>query len=36
MLVCPTCKEPTRVGIKRDDDGVHRVCKNKDCQAIIA
>ncbi len=36
MLVCPTCKETTRVGIKRDDDGAHRVCKNPDCQAIIA
>ena len=36
MLVCPTCKEPTRVGVKRDEDGAHRICKNKDCQAIIA
>ncbi len=36
MLVCPTCKETTRVGIKRDEDGAHRVCKNKDCQALIA
>jgi len=33
MLVCPTCKETTRVGIKRDEDGAHRVCKN--CDALI-
>ena len=33
MLVCPTCKEPARVGVQRDEDGVHRVCKN--CQALI-
>ena len=33
MLVCPTCKETTRIGIKRDDDGAHRVCKN--CAALI-
>jgi large subunit ribosomal protein L24 len=25
----PKCKEPTRVGIKRDDEGAHRVCKKK-------
>jgi large subunit ribosomal protein L24 len=33
MLVCPKCGEPTRVGVQRDDDGAHRVCKN--CQALI-
>ncbi len=33
MLVCPTCKEATRVGIQRDEDGARRVCKN--CQALI-
>ena len=33
MLVCPTCKEITRVGIKRDEEGAHRVCKN--CDALI-
>jgi large subunit ribosomal protein L24 len=34
MLVCPSCNEPTRVGIDRDDEGVlHRVCKK--CQAEI-
>jgi len=33
MLVCPTCKETTRVGVHRDEDGAHRVCKN--CQALI-
>jgi large subunit ribosomal protein L24 len=34
MLVCPTCKETTRIGIKRDEEGAHRVCKN--CDALIA
>lgn len=33
MLICPSCKEPTRVAVQRDDDGAHRVCKN--CQALI-
>ena len=33
MLVCPKCGEPARVHIQRDDDGVHRVCKN--CKALI-
>jgi large subunit ribosomal protein L24 len=33
MLVCPKCSEPTRVGIQRDDEGAHRVCKN--CEATI-
>lgn len=33
MLVCPKCGEPTRVGIQRDDEGAHRVCKN--CEAAI-
>ncbi|HMZ06516.1 MAG TPA: 50S ribosomal protein L24 [Anaerolineales bacterium] len=33
MLVCPKCSETTRVGVQRDDDGAHRVCKN--CQATI-
>jgi large subunit ribosomal protein L24 len=33
MLICPTCKEPTRVSVQRDEDGTHRVCKN--CQALI-
>jgi large subunit ribosomal protein L24 len=33
MLVCPKCSEPTRISVQRDDDGVHRVCKN--CQALI-
>ena len=35
MVVCPTCKQPTRVGT-RDEDGQGqdvrvRVCKNADC-----
>ena len=33
MLVCPKCKEPTRVSVQRDEDGTHRVCKN--CQALV-
>lgn len=33
MLVCPTCKEATRVGVQRDENGAHRACKN--CQALI-
>ena len=33
MLVCPKCGEPTRVGVQRDDNGAHRVCKN--CQTLV-
>ena len=33
MLVCPKCGEPTRVGVQRDDEGAHRVCKN--CQTLV-
>jgi large subunit ribosomal protein L24 len=33
MLVCPKCGEATRVGVQRDDEGAHRVCKS--CQATI-
>jgi len=33
MLVCPKCDKPTRVTIKRDEEGSHRECKN--CQARI-
>jgi len=33
MLVCPKCNESTRVGVKRDENGAHRVCKK--CQALI-
>jgi large subunit ribosomal protein L24 len=33
MLVCPKCGQPARVGIQRDDEGAHRVCKN--CEATI-
>ena len=33
MLVCPKCGQPSRVGILRDDEGAHRVCKN--CEAAI-
>jgi len=28
MLVCPSCNEPTRVGIQRHDGEATRVCKN--------
>jgi large subunit ribosomal protein L24 len=33
MLVCPKCSEATRIGVQRDDEGAHRVCKN--CEATI-
>ena len=33
MLVCPKCGQPARIGIQRDDEGAHRICKN--CQAAI-
>ena len=33
MLVCPNCKEPSRVSVQRDEEGTHRVCKN--CQALV-
>lgn len=33
MLVCPKCSEPTRVGVQRDENGAHRVCKK--CQALV-
>jgi large subunit ribosomal protein L24 len=33
MLICPKCSKPTRVGVQRNEDGVHRVCKK--CQALI-
>jgi large subunit ribosomal protein L24 len=33
MLVCPKCGTPTRVGVQRDSEGAHRVCKN--CEAAI-
>ncbi len=29
MLVCPQCSEPTRVGIRRDENGLpYRVCRS--------
>ncbi len=33
MLVCPSCKKPTRVGIKREGEEVQRMCKQ--CQALF-
>lgn len=33
MLVCPNCKEVTRVGFKFVDDKKHRYCKK--CEEII-
>ena len=32
QVICPKCKQPTRVGYKTLEDGTKvRVCKNKDC-----
>jgi large subunit ribosomal protein L24 len=33
VLVCPKCSESTRVGVQRDEQGAHRVCKK--CEATI-
>lgn len=33
MLVCPSCNQASRVGIQRDEEGPHRVCKR--CDALI-
>lgn len=34
MLVCPQCDEPTRIGIRRNEDGLpERFCKR--CEALI-
>jgi large subunit ribosomal protein L24 len=33
MLVCPDCKQPTRVAISREEGKVRRVCKR--CGAMI-
>jgi large subunit ribosomal protein L24 len=33
MLVCPKCNEPSRIGVSRDENGAHRVCKK--CKAMI-
>jgi large subunit ribosomal protein L24 len=33
MLVCPSCKKPTRVAIKRDGENVQRMCK--ECKALF-
>lgn len=33
MLVCPSCNQASRVGIQRDEEGPHRVCKR--CEALI-
>lgn len=33
MLVCPSCGEPTRVAILREDDEVLRICKR--CESVI-
>jgi large subunit ribosomal protein L24 len=27
MIVCPNCDKPTRIGVRRDEAGVVRVCK---------
>jgi large subunit ribosomal protein L24 len=33
MIVCPKCKQPTRVSVSHDGDKVMRVCKK--CSAFI-
>lgn len=33
MLVCPKCNEATRVMIQRENNEVHRLCKN--CGALL-
>jgi len=33
MLVCPKCSEATRVGVQRENNEVHRVCKH--CGALV-
>ena len=34
MLICPTCKQPTRVGVRQDADGKNaRYCKK--CDVLI-
>ncbi len=33
MLVCPSCSQPVRVGVVRNDDAVQRMCKK--CQATF-
>ncbi len=33
MLVCPSCGEPSRVGIVREDGEARRVCKN--CDSVV-
>ena len=35
MVVCKKCNEPVRVGLRRDGDESVRVCKNKDCGALL-
>jgi large subunit ribosomal protein L24 len=32
MLVCPKCNKPTRVGLRREDGKVTRICKQCDAQ----
>lgn len=33
MLVCPSCDEPTRVGVRREDGEMQRLCKR--CGALF-
>jgi large subunit ribosomal protein L24 len=33
MLVCPSCSQPSRVGVVRSESGVQRMCKK--CQATF-
>ncbi len=33
MLVCPSCGEPSRVGVVREDGESRRICKN--CDSVV-
>ncbi len=33
MMVCPSCDQPSRFGIRRDDGEIQRECKN--CHSLI-
>lgn len=33
MLVCPSCSQPSRIGVVRTENGVQRMCKK--CQATF-
>lgn len=33
MVLCPNCKEPSRMGVKREDGEARRYCKK--CQSVV-